>query len=262
MKPSEIWKHTQHCRKTAAVKCSDNIYEQIRVRIVRVMRESEYVDLAARHLGVSATTVRKYLRFVPFEHLLRNPALADRFDWRSMTSEKWVRLLRKHPQFIERLPKGLLYKVGEKDILIAQPQLVRYFDLRDWNLLEMDFCWSDLLQHRPELAVHCDFSVITGLAAKYLLCTQPQFFDRIRIETLLPYHWDTLLNRQPHLKKKMNAMPHADWPFNYWVYALQVQPELESEFTQWDRIDPVDVLDIKTRQPAMYRRHWLDDSKN
>ena len=60
----------------------------------------------------------------------------------------------------------------------------------------------------------------------------------------------------------MNAMPHADWPFNYWVYALQVQPELESEFTQWDRIDPVDVLDIKTRQPAMYRRHWQDDSKN
>ena len=34
--------HTRKCRESAAVRCSDNIYEQMRIRIVRVVREEEY----------------------------------------------------------------------------------------------------------------------------------------------------------------------------------------------------------------------------
>ena len=101
--------HKRKCRESAAVRCSDNIYEQMRVRIVRVVREEEYcIELAAEKLGISENTVRKYLRFVPFEHLMRDSSLENRFDWRSMTGEKWTKLLRKHPQFVTRLPKDIL----------------------------------------------------------------------------------------------------------------------------------------------------------
>ena len=71
-KSCKDWReHTRKCRESAAVRCSDNIYEQMRVRIVRVVREVEYcIEDAAEILGISENTVRKYLRFVPFEHLL------------------------------------------------------------------------------------------------------------------------------------------------------------------------------------------------
>ena len=51
--------HLLKCRESAAVNCSDNLYEQMRVRIVRVAREEEYcIELAAKKLGISENTVR------------------------------------------------------------------------------------------------------------------------------------------------------------------------------------------------------------
>ncbi len=61
----DLMEHNLKCRESAAVKCSDNIYEQIRVRIVRVMREYEDVSYAAEKLGISGKTVRRYMRFIP-----------------------------------------------------------------------------------------------------------------------------------------------------------------------------------------------------
>ena len=53
---SEIREHQRKCREIAATKCTDNIYEQIRVRIVRVMREHGYIEFAAEDLGVSVSS--------------------------------------------------------------------------------------------------------------------------------------------------------------------------------------------------------------
>ena len=48
--------HHRKCRESAAVNCSDNLYEQMRVRIVRVAREEEYrMDLVAEALAFPKT---------------------------------------------------------------------------------------------------------------------------------------------------------------------------------------------------------------
>ena len=256
---SEIREHQRKCREIAATKCSDNIYEQIRVRIVRVMRECEYVEWAAEELGVSESTVRRYMRFVPFEHLMRDPSLENRFDWRSMTNRKWVKLLRKHPEMIRHLKKNhTLGGLEVLDILLDRPELASHFDLSEWNRLGLEFFWSDLLVRHPEFAEQCDLSVVTARAAANLLMRHPQFFDRIRIDTLWPYHWTEIIDRQPQIEEIMNTKPHSEWPFNYWVHAVQFHPELEPEFHGWDRIAWDDVPDFKRRQPEMYYRHHLD----
>jgi hypothetical protein len=247
------------CREIAATKCTDNIYEQIRVRIVRVMREHGYIDFAAEDLGVSVSTIRRYMRFVPFEHLMRDPSLENRFDWRSMTNRKWVKLLRKHPIMIRHLKKNhTLGGLEVLDILLDRPELASHFDLSEWNRLGLEFFWSDLLVRHPEFAEQCDWSKITARAAANILLRHPQFFDRIRIDTLWPYHWTGIIDRQPQIEKIMEAKPHSEWPFNYWVHAVQFHPELEPEFHGWDRIAWDDVPDFKRRQPEMYYRHHLD----
>ena len=251
--------HQRKCREIAATKCSDNIYEQIRVRIVRVMREHGYIEFAAEDLGVSVSTIRRYMRFVPFEHLMRDPSLENRFDWRSMTNRKWVKLLRKHPDMIRHLKKNhTLGGLEVLDILLDRPELASHFDLSEWNRLGFEFFWSDLLVRHPEFAEQCDLSVVTARAAANLLMRHPQFFDRIRIDTLWPYHWTEIIDRQPQIEEIMNAKPHSEWPFNYWVHAVQFHPELEDEFDGWDKIEWADAADFKWRQPEMYQRHHLD----
>ena len=247
------------CRESAATMCSDNLYELIRMRIVRVMRETSHVEWAAERLGVSESTVRRYMRFVPFEHLMRDPSLESRFDWRSMTSIRWGKLLRKYPEMIRHLKKK--QAISSPDVLLIRlerPELAPHFDFSEWNRLGLEFFWSDLLEKHPELADRCDFSVITARAAANLLMRQPQFFDKIRIDTLWPYHWTEIIDWQPQIEEKMNAKPHSEWPFNYWVHAVQFHPELEAEFDGWDKIEWADVEDIKRRQPEMYQRHHLD----
>ena len=245
-------------RRNLAANKTDNIHELIRMRIVRVVRECDGDHAAAAEkLGCSASTVRRYLHFVPFERMMRDPSQEKRFDWRSMDRAKWTRLLCKHPGFIARLPKKhRLSCIDVADILIAQPQLAASFDLTEWNRLGLEFCWSRLLSHRPQLAGLCDFAVITGRAAADLLEVQPRFFDRIPLDTLWAYHWTELFEWQPRLEKKMLAKPHSEWPFNYWVHALQFHPELENEFDGWDRIENQDIPDFERRQPEMYARHW------
>ena len=57
--------HSRKCRESAAVRCSDNIYEQMRVRIIRVVREEEYcIELAAGHKSKIMSNM-SWL-FVPF----------------------------------------------------------------------------------------------------------------------------------------------------------------------------------------------------
>ena len=48
----EYLKNKREYRKRAAVNCSDNVYEQLRVRIVRVVREAGDISSAAKQLGV------------------------------------------------------------------------------------------------------------------------------------------------------------------------------------------------------------------
>ena len=259
MKPHEEMERHKKLRSIEANR-TDNIYELTRMRIVRVVREYEGdVEWAAEKLGCSRSTVRRYMNFVPFEHLMRDPSLENRFDWRSMTDLKWEKLLQKHPCFISRLPKKRFPCLGFVDILIAQPQLAPHFDLSELNRLELNFAWEKLLSRRPEFADQCDFSVVTARAAAYLLEAQPQFFDRIPLETLWAYHWTELFERQPQLEKKMLDKPHSEWPFNFWVHALQFHPELESEFDGWDKIEDQDVPDFKRTQPEMYARHWPEE---
>ena len=255
MKPHEELEWHKKLRSIEANR-TDNIYELTRMRIVRVMRECEDVSYAAEELGCSRATVRRYMNFVPFEHLMRDPSLENRFDWRSMTAEKWGELLRKHPEFITRLPKKRFPSLEVADILIAQPQLAPYFDLSEWNRLELVYCWVELLTFRPEFADQCDFSIVTARWATDLLAAQPQFFDRIPLETLRAYHWTELFMLRPQLEQKMLEKPHSEWPFNFWVHALQYHPELESEFDGWDKIEDEDVPDLKRKQPEMYARHW------
>lgn len=249
--------HRRKCRIAQAEHLSDNLYERIRTHIVRVMRESENnVHYTAEKLGCSESTVRRYMKMVPFEHLMRNPALADRFDWRSMTCRKWEKLLRKHPDFIHRLPrKNGLTVANELNILLSQPGLSEYFDLQEWNSLGLSDFWSRLLQKHPEFAPECDFTLITAVSAMNLLVKQPQFFDRIKIETLLPYHWEFLLERQPAILAKMEAKPHEEWPFNFKVFYLRIHPEFENEFQDWEKIDWTDWEDIQRDQPELYVRH-------
>lgn len=256
MKPHEELEWHKKLRSIEANR-TDNIYELTRMRIVRVVREYEgEVEWAAEKLGCSRATVRRYMNFVPFEHLMRDPSLENRFDWRSMTEEKWEKLLRKHPCFISSLPKKRFPCLNFVNILIAQPQLAPHFDLSELNRLELEFAWSQLLSRRPEFADQCDFSVVTARAATDLLEEQPQFFDRIPLETLWAYHWTELFVRQPQLEQKMLAKPHSEWPFNFWVHALQFHPELESEFDGWGKIEDQDIPDFKRTQPEMYARHW------
>ena len=253
----DVWARRAMCRIEAAIHCTDNIYEQIRVRVVRVMREYKSVPWAAEILGMSEKTVRRYLNFVPFEHLMHDPSLEKRFDWRSMTDEKWTRLLQRHPQFISRLPRNRdsLSAKNTCAILIKQPQLASRFDLDEWNRLELDITWAELLIHHPEFFKSCDFSMFSGYAAKILLCKKPFFFNRIRIETLEPYHWTECIERQPVIAEKMDALPRNKWPFNYWVHYIQFRPEAEAEFSGWNKIESADLEDLKRRQPEMYARH-------
>ena len=73
------------CRKVQAEKLSGNLYERIRAHVVRVVKEHERdIVAAARKLGCSEATVRRYMILAPFEHLMHTPALEDCFDWRSM----------------------------------------------------------------------------------------------------------------------------------------------------------------------------------
>ena len=89
-----------------------NIYLHIHAHIKRIYRENmNHVYCAARELGCSENTVRKYLRFVTLRQLKANSSLADRFDWRTLDVDAWKRLLRKHPQFRNRVPRHLITKV-------------------------------------------------------------------------------------------------------------------------------------------------------
>lgn len=255
-------------RTAAALHCEDNIYELKRTRILRVVREYDgSLELAAERLGCSVGTVRRSLRFVAFEHLLKDPSLADRFDWRTMTRRKWRRLLIRRPEFITRLPKradgDVLYAMDVAEILTRRPELAPYFDLNYWNELKLDFCWSELLSHRPEFAPQCDFSVWEeGCAVRDLLCCQPQFFDRIRLDLLKPYHWDVLLRHQPHLLRRMEARARTEWPFGYRVYHLLHHPEDEAEFTEWDRVEEADRLDFRRELPGIYARHFVQKTSS
>ncbi len=178
-----------------------------------------------------------------------------------MTDEKWMRLLRKHPQFIIRKPKNHDYSCSNAcAVLVAQPQLAPYFDLKEWNRLELGFNWAKLLSHRPQLADQCNFSVIKARAATNLLKKQPQFFDKIPLETLWAYHWPELFRWQPQLEKKMLAKPRCEWPFNFGVHALQYHPELDVEFSDWNEIEDQDIPDFKRAQPEMYKRHWTENT--
>ncbi|MBO4630540.1 MAG: hypothetical protein J5858_01320, partial [Lentisphaeria bacterium] len=78
MKPHEELEWHKKLRSIEANR-TDNIYELTRMRIVRVMRECEDVSYAAEELGCSRATVRRYMNFVPFEHLMRDPSLEKRF---------------------------------------------------------------------------------------------------------------------------------------------------------------------------------------
>jgi len=144
-------------------------------------------------------------------------------------------------------------------ILLDQPQLASCFDLSKWNdVKDNNYYWAELLRRHPQYADQCDFSTITGCAAERLLKRQPQFLGRIRIETIKPHHWTKLINCQPQIKQAMDASPHSEWPFNYWVHAVQFHPELEPEFDGWDKIDWSDAEDFRCRQPGMYQRHHLE----
>ena len=253
-------KHLEHrrkCRIAQAEKLPHNLYERMRCHIVRVVQEQGgHISGAAKELGCSESTVRRYLKFISFEKLLRAPELEERFDWRSMTRNRWEKLLKNHPAFISRLPgKNNLTAINELEIILCQPQLAVHFDLQKWNDLELEFCWSRLLQIHPEFASQCNFAMITALAAKDLLSKQPQFFDRIRIETLWPYHWQELLERQPQIGEKMEMLPSGDWPFNFKVCYLRNHPEFEPEFNEWDKIAEEDWLDIRRDQPGVWERH-------
>ena len=259
MKPSELREHNRTCRRTAAL-LTDNIYELTRMRIVRVVREMDgIVPLAAEQLGCSEKTVRRYLGFVPFEHLVRDPALAERFDWRGMTRKRWVILLGRYPRFISRLSRREKSRLTAHDIvtiLCRRPGLAGYFDLAEFNRSKLGEAWARLLIRRPEFAGQCDFSAVTARAALDLLVSRPHFFDRIAVETLLPYHWEKLCARQPQLLKRLSGRPHPEWPFHFRVYYLQLHPEFEAEFTEWDQIAPEDREDLKRRQPEIFARHF------
>ena len=184
-----------------------------------------------------------------------------------MTRRKWRRLLIRRPEFITRLPKradgNVLYEMDVAEILCRRPELAAHFDLNYWNELKLDFCWSELLSHRPEFAPQCDFSVWEeGCAVRDLLCCQPQFFDRIRLDLLKPYHWDVLLRHQPHLLRRMEARARTEWPFGYRVYHLLHHPEDEAEFTEWDRVEEADRLDFRREQPGIYARHFVQKTSS
>ena len=108
----KIQEFNKRCRRVAALR-TDNIYELTRVRIVRVMRECEgNVQLSAEKSGCSPGTIRRYMNFVPFEHLLNNPALADRFDWRTMDSRRWKKIAAQTPGFYQPYEqKAKIYSV-------------------------------------------------------------------------------------------------------------------------------------------------------
>ena len=251
----KIQEFNKRCRRIAALR-TDNIYELTRMRIVRVMRECEgNVQLSAEKSGCSPGTIRRYMNFVPFEHLLNDPALADRFDWRTMDSRRWKKLLRRHPDFISRMSKkqkSILSHREKVDIIIAHPLLADYLGIADLE----EFSLAELLIYRPEFAARCDLSTVVGCAARNLLLKRPEFFDRLDISTLLPYHWTLLAKRQPVIKQKMKEKLPEEWPLNYQIHSLQFHPEFEKEFIYWDKIEDADLADLKRRQPEIFDRRF------
>ncbi len=248
--------HLKNCRVKQAVHLPDNLYARMRAHIVRIVRECEGdICWAAEDLGCSEKMVRRYLNFVPFEHLMRNPELADRFDWRSLNERQWRKLLLKHPQFISRAPKKLFRYIRMLDVVIAHPETAPYFDLENLNRYPESF--ARVLAARPEFAVYCkDFSIFEAHSLKELLRSNPQYFECTRIETLWPYHWDCIIYRHPEILTKMEAKPYTEWPFNFQVCYLRSHPEFETEFTGWDRIEDADRCDLKRDQPQLYARHY------
>ncbi len=259
----EWQEHTTKCKISQAEKLPNNLYARRRAHIVRLVREFQgNVSFAAWELGCSEATVRKYLNFVPFEHLMRNPALDKCFDWRSLSRRQWRKLLLKHPLFISRAPKELLRYSRLLDVVIAHPETAPYFNLERLN--EYPETFARLLSERPEFAVYCkDFSIFEEYSLKELLSCNPQYFECTRIETLWPYHWDYIIHRHPEILTKMEAKPHTEWPFNFQVYYLRNHPEFEAEFTGWEKIDEADWSDLKREQPEMYiRRYKKSESEN
>lgn len=252
--------HRRKCRVSQAEHLSDNLYELIRAHIVRVARECEHIPSAAQKLGCAESTVRRYLKFVPFERLMRNPALANRFDWRSMDWRRWRRLLLKYPQFADRMPQSIP-QINNivAEILASHPETASCFDPVMLNGSPVFF--AKLLICRPEFEKYCDFSIFEEYDVKKLLCGAPQFFEHVKIETLWPYHWKKIIDRHPEILQKMEAKPHSEWPFNFKVYYLRIHPEFESEFHEWEKIDRADLADIQRDQPELYCRHYDCESR-
>lgn len=242
---------------------SDNLYCRMRAHIIRVLRECEgNTEWAAEILGCSRYTIRKYSNFVPFEHLMRKPSLADRFDWRSLTRRQWLKLLLRHPQFSPRLPKNILHLHDIVRIIIQHPTAARHFDLSQLNTNPSAFV--ELLKYRPEFDVLCsNWSIFQWHDLGELLQYQPKYFDRTpKIDTLCPFFWHEIVTRNQALYHrsevldKMELRPPREWPFSFKVYYLRSHPEFEAEFHEWNQIDVADREDIKHDQPELYARHF------
>lgn len=248
--------HKRECRISQTTHLSGNLYERMRAHIVRIVREHVgNITLAAEELGCSESTVRRYMKFVPFEHLMRNPLRENQFDWRSMEWRRWRRLLLKHPQFADRMPVAFLRrKLIVAEVLAAHPETISLFDPAQLN--DSPSFFVKLLIRRPMFERYCDFSIFEDYDVKELLRGAPQFFERVKIETLLPYHWKEIIDRHPDILQKMEAKSHREWPFNFKVYYLRNHPDFESEFHEWDKIDWVDLEDIQREQPELYARHY------
>ncbi|MFA6930263.1 MAG: hypothetical protein WCT05_08050 [Lentisphaeria bacterium] len=233
-----------------------NLYANIRAYVIRMLRKHKG-DLAAtaKELRCSIAFVRKQSKLACYEQLMKNPALSKHFVWRSLTPKQWTHLLVRHPQFISHLPKNyFLYSKYIAKILIAHPELSWRFDLSKLSMAPEVFV--DLLAKRPEFAGYCDFSKFDTCSARFLLEKCPQYFDRIRIESVLGYQWDLIFCRQPQLEARFATMPPEEWPINYWSRYLRLHPEAETEFTRWDEIDKNDLDFLQKEQPELYARHY------
>ncbi len=184
------------------------------------------------------------------DHLISHPQASGNFQWHTLNSSMWVRLLSACPQFA---PYGDYEKITRQDlikILTARRDLVT--QVKTEKLFPCD--WVELLVVHPELAVHCDFDWIGRENWLRVPKIHPGLPARLRRERIrMTEAWSNLLKVRPEFADRC---PWKMLAGSGWNELLIGRPEFY-EHCRWDLLKPADWDTLIREQPGFLSRYTL-----
>ena len=129
--------------------------------------------------------------------------------------------------------------------------------------------WVDVLESKPELAIHCEWHKLNGNDWCRLLCTHPEFAKHCNWDKLSGGDWSKLLSEQPKLAQhcdwdkldssdwvgllidRSEFAKHCDWKKlggSNWVRLLSDRPEF-AKHCDWKKLSSWDWVKFLTSHP-------------